>query len=721
MENQRSARSISPKRAFHEADGGFSTVGMVLALLITLSLVFSSAQVYRVQSAAADVQNVADAAALAAQNQVASFYIVAQTCDAIILSMSLAGIAVAGVGVACLCIPPTAELSAKLIEMSSKIFKARDKFSRNAAQGLDKLQKLLPFFAAAQAFAVAQANGDAIAGSYFGCAVLLPYEGQAIEAPTLDGADETVDKIEEEDDEIREAAQRAEDAAEEANEHKWAAYLADCGNDPSYCMYERASSLAGLSGSSNPYYGSVDAWSFSVAMRRAKAYYPQRLTQEAPLGPSTDEQANSAIRKRFYSYACRQISQGYVHENEVTGTFEAYFPLLPKNTQEMRSTELYTEQVYPVTADEEGNMTMHAWQGCPHAQSQDQIGVGSVAQWESGGYDTCPECEFGASSVGKVAAASSSISNGFEYHYRIVAEEAQAYEEARNRMAPSQAEVKDGASELFDMLLDLFGQASTSRIHVKPPGHYGAVAIVANTEGVPAEAMFPSSFVSGNGQLGTRAAIAGATLAKDDSDETKSVLTSLLDGFKEEPGGVSATSLVLSLWSSLLSAYCNGQDAMEEGIRDALNKIPFASASGLGTWASDELKKMISEAGLEPVELHAYKPVLVNTSHVLQADSGSFAQTLLDAKVTFSRVSVSASPLAGVIGAAEPLAEDAAVSAEEELLVATVELLGIDSASMPFSIALPPSVRQTTVSTVQSVFARLQGLASSASGVRRWE
>ena len=45
-------------------DGGFSTVGVALALLISLSLVFAGAQVYRVQSVAAEIQEVADAAAL---------------------------------------------------------------------------------------------------------------------------------------------------------------------------------------------------------------------------------------------------------------------------------------------------------------------------------------------------------------------------------------------------------------------------------------------------------------------------------------------------------------------------------------------------------------------------------------------------------------------------------------------------------------------------------
>lgn len=93
------------RRAFHEADGGFTTVGMVLALLVTLALLFSAAKVYKINSVAADVQNVADAAALAAENQVASFYIVAQVCDAVVLSLSLSAAITAGAGAVALCVP----------------------------------------------------------------------------------------------------------------------------------------------------------------------------------------------------------------------------------------------------------------------------------------------------------------------------------------------------------------------------------------------------------------------------------------------------------------------------------------------------------------------------------------------------------------------------------------------------------------------------------------
>lgn len=709
------------KRLFHESDGGFSAVGMALAMLIALSLVFSTAQVYRVQSLAADVQDVADAAALAAENQVASFYIVAQTCDAIVLSMSLTGIAVAGVGVVCLCIPPTAELSAQFIDAASKIFKSRDEFAENASRGLDKLQKLLPFLAAAQANAIAQANGTSAGEGYFGCAVLLPFQGSEIAVPSLEGADEAMDSIQAEDDAVRQAAKEAEDAAKEANSHKEKAWLADCGNDPGYCMYERASALAGLSSTANPYYGSVDAWSFSVAMRRAKAYYPRRFAQESPLGPSVPEQANSALRSRFYSYASREIAKGYVRENAETGSFDAYFPLLPKNTGEMRSTELYTERVYPVTAGGGEGRVLHAWSGCPAVQERGEIGKASISEAEQGSWDTCPECRFGASSMGKVAAASSTIENGFEYHYRIVAEEARAYAQAKQGLEPSQGAVKEKANRLLQQLSNLIDQAKSARIHVEPPGHYGAIAIVASTRGIPASSMFASGFVKGDATLGARAAISAATLARDDSDETKNVITSLLDGFREDPAGASAPSVVLGLWSALLGAYCNGQEALQGAVDAALNKIPLASASGLGTWCAGKLEAFVRDAGFEPAELHAYRPVLVNSAHVLQADSGRFAQALLSVKTHAASVPATDPALAGAVDAVGSLAAEQAVVAEEKLLIATVGFLGADGLETPFAIALPESAKRATVSVIESAFDRIGALVSPTAKSRIWE
>lgn len=81
----------------NKKEDGFSTVGMVLALLITLSLIFTCAKVYEVNSVSAQVQETADAAVLAAENTVGEFYIVVTVCDAITFTLSLTMLVVLGI------------------------------------------------------------------------------------------------------------------------------------------------------------------------------------------------------------------------------------------------------------------------------------------------------------------------------------------------------------------------------------------------------------------------------------------------------------------------------------------------------------------------------------------------------------------------------------------------------------------------------------------------
>ena len=241
-------RGRRPFGLFRDEDG-FTTVGVALALLVTLALVFTSAQVYRVSSASADVQDVADAAALAAENEVAEFMIAVRVCDAVVLSLSLTGAATAGLGVAALCTPATAGASEVLLKAARKVVEARDEFAEKAAAGLNRLQKALPFLAAANAASTASANdGGPMGASYVALAVLVPADGEELGVGAVEGAEGLVDDAEREADGIRQAAADAEEAAREANAWKERAFLRDCGDDPSYCMSERARTLTGMAG-----------------------------------------------------------------------------------------------------------------------------------------------------------------------------------------------------------------------------------------------------------------------------------------------------------------------------------------------------------------------------------------------------------------------------------------------------------------------------------------
>ena len=721
------AGSAPARRAFCDvmrSEEGLSTVGMVFALLITLSLIFTGAQVYDVESKSAHIQNVADAAALAAENEVAEFYIVVRLCDALVLTMSLTGIAAMGLGIAALCTPATAPLADKLIKTATDIFDARNSFASRAASGLNGFQAILPFLSAANASSVVQANSsNAGEAAYFGFAVVLPVEGSEIEVGPLDAADDLVRSVEENEERIKQAAELAEEAAGEAKEEKRKAFLADCGNDPGFCMYERAESLAGLSGLDNPLYRSIDTWSFSVALKRAQAYYPARLAQEAPEGLSTEELARSALRKRFYQYAVREIGRGYVRETDES--FEASFPLLAKNTEEMRSTDLYTEPVYPISVGDEGSTVMHAWSGCPNVSAGQPSSFGSIYQMETGSFQTCSACGFTAASLGKVAAATTSIESGFEYHYRIVATAADAYQKAKEKEKPYADEAKSLTRTLLDQVGDAFSGAASYRIEANSPGRYGAVSFAAGVSDLSAAARFPSSFVKGGDSVGARAALSAATLASDDPEEGKTVIASALDSFDSGATGaaVGALGIVADLWSSLLLFYSEGIEALQRGTEQALFRMPLASESGLGTWAAHALSGVLESLGLNPAKLDSPKPVLVNTAHVLIADTSGFSSMLLAAKEQGIVLgdAADADLYTTALSVLEASSLDALFDFEAGIKIAVVQPFGDAEPSIPLTIALPSWATAAAGQAIQSSVDRMKAVYAQTGGVRRWE
>lgn len=695
-------------------DEGFSTLGMVVALLLTLSLLFTTAQVCRLTSASAAIQDVADAAALAAEDQIAEFMIVVKTCDAVALSMTLTAFAATSIGIVCLCVPATATLSAQLLSAGKKILKARDSFVDKASSGLDAFQTTLPFLAAVHAAQVSSANDGSSPGhSYVALAIVSPEQGKDIESSKSDEAREVQDEVDEDADDVKEKAQRAEDAARQANEAKLDAFDHDCGANPNYCMYERALALSSIDEADNPLFSSVDSWSFSVALSRTQAYYVARARDEHPDSQSVLDQARSEMRSRYYLYAEKLVSEGYVRE--VDGSFSANLPVPPRNTEQMRKTSLYTEEAYPVTSSGESQV-MHAWEGCPSAAG---FGYkGSLAQLEEGSFSTCPDCQFTVYSLGRVGEASSSIDNGFEYHYRIVSEDASQYMEAVNRGEPDASSVKRQTEDMLSKAIDAFKEAANMRIEANPPGSNGVVVLVADVASVSADEGFVSSFVRGGGSLGARAAVSGATLVADPSGEGANVISSLLDGVGDKGGALTGgLGLLLDCWSSMLQAYTNGSEALEEGMESALGAIPLASASGLGTWASGKLKQLLEDFSLDPINLDALKPVLVNSAYVAAADSGSFFSVYGSAKEQALRSGGEGGLFGSVV---DQMKDWVSTRLEGTIELAVIYPLGEGGPAIPLTITLPPSVREAAGDAVASMLYRLRDLMSFEGRVSVW-
>ena len=129
---------------FVEDDGGYTTVAMAVALLVSLTLVFSAASAEWAMARSAEVQEVADAAALAGSNCVAAFSTVYQVLDACVLSLGLSGVMVMGAGMVVSSIPFVQAKAPAILGVGRQLLTARKGFATSAATGLSRLEKVLP-------------------------------------------------------------------------------------------------------------------------------------------------------------------------------------------------------------------------------------------------------------------------------------------------------------------------------------------------------------------------------------------------------------------------------------------------------------------------------------------------------------------------------------------------------------------------------------------------
>lgn len=704
-------------RDIFKDEAGFTTLGMTVSLLLCMALVLSSVQVYRINSASAAIQDTADACALAAETEVAEFMVVANVCDAVLLSLSLASAVSAGTGIACLCTPVTASLSAGFIETGKTFAQARNSFSKTAKSGLQAYQKALPFIAAARAASTAQSNNAQGIYDYHALAVLFPLQGEDISINDTSSTSDTLfNEIDEQAPEIKDLSEQAEQAAHEANEAKQRGYNADCGqNSSDYSMYERASSLANMGGSSNPYYSSADTWSFSVAFNRACAYYQTRLVCEAPQNASAYEQSQSAVRRIFYSYACEEMDKGYV--NETQDSFDAYFPTMPRNMSQVRQTSLYTNACFPVTTTDDA-FVMHGSSTCSCAAGYERLGSMQELEISASEFETCPTCEFSAQSLGKIASATSSVQTGFEYHYNLVAQAASDYEKARETLDPLTSDVKHSVSSLFDACKEYAQSAADERIHVSPPGTCGALVVVFDNS-----TLCPSLWkvVSQAGSLGTRVAVSAASLMEDTSEDGATVLTDILSGVSDKAkNALGPLNSALQCWSGLLEAYARGQDMVSTTIRETLDAIPFVSASGLGTWAERAFQETMGLLGLEPANLTPLKPIIANTGSVASACNTPLATKYNSLKEQASEQASALDSALSWTSSAFALQGEHISLVGESIEVTNFSPFGEQGPSFSFRVALPPRAQNILDTTLGAFRNGVKQTIENAGGLIRW-
>lgn len=600
-------------------DGAYTTLSSAVVILVVLTLLFSSAAAIWSMSRAGDTQAAADSGALAGANVVASYHTAATVVDASILSLGLAGFATIGTGLVAILIPGAELAAGDMVDTGIEIIKTRNKFAKSASKGLQKIETALPYLVAARATQAVSAQ-DTEGATYTGTALAVPRTSES-DFVALEGSEISTDVIKDTSKDLERAADELQKASEETAKAKERAWLADCGgSDPASvgscsCMWERARSLAKLSDIENPHYASSVTWEPQVALDRAKAYYRLRLANEAPQGSSVETKAESAARKAFYTYASAEVNRAYITEDGDRTT--SYIPLLPRNTDEVRATELYTDAAWP-TSTNDGKTYLHYGTSCPNYKKGTPGGLASVAACD--GQDKCNRCHFGVSSLGAVAAPSTSIENGFEYHFDEFKGALEDYVECRNKELELMRQTEDEADRAGNAFDEAIKALSGERPRIAPPGRNGVVAFaVSGAISSPDEL---SSSFNAAVRLGERGAISAAVLAPDDATAQNNVLSRFFSTLEERSGGVAGVlDGVMDVWGRLLVGYGDIQGSADELMDEMIDDLGGDSGAlgSIASWLGDTVSASVAALGLEPCDLRLRKPVLTDTANVIKS------------------------------------------------------------------------------------------------------
>lgn len=590
---------------------GYTSVATAVALLVSVSLVFCLASAEWTLTRSADVQEIADAAALAGSNTVAAFCTIAQVVDACVLSLGLVGMAVLGAGLVMAAIPGVQQASGTVLDAGRNVLSTRQRFAESAVSGLQKVERMLPTLVVLRSAACVAAN---VQGEVRHTGVALPFPMESHSDYSSLASPVSGDEVEDAARRLQDETERSEEAKERADEARYRGWRADCVDDPS-CLCSRAASLADMGGAQNPSAATPESWNFGMPISRSRTYYARRRAREAPTAQDIESVTDSLARAAFYEYALGEVNAAWYTEHH-DGSVDLYLPHLARTADEVRGCWLYTDPSWPCTDEEQGR-TLHSTLSCTGATGPFS-GYDSVASIEWGSTHLCDVCRMDVRDLGSVASISTIAKNGYEHYWQLIVEAAQDYRKARNDQAEAERRMRDIAEEgkgVFERVLD---QLRVPRPTICPPGAWGCLAVVRRGSGTLVPSELTSAFLAG-AELPAGMAVSASVLAPDEATADNNVLARFFDGLLREErlsvGGVLGG--ITTLWGSLLTSYGSTYEGVGASVGGFLDGIDGVFGGSVGSFLKRAVRDAMATLGLQPADMRLRKPVLTNTQDVL--------------------------------------------------------------------------------------------------------
>ena len=582
---------------------GYTSISFVMALLVSLTLIFSSATSQWTMSKGQDIQYVADSAAVSGSATVNSYMKVVGVVDGVVLCLGTVGIMATAMGFVLCAIPGSGAAGLKVVDTSRRVLDIRDKFADRAYGALEYLEELLPGMITINSIDCIKANSTQSI-KYKGCTIPYPLSSQSGFKRDLNDLD--TEDVASSAKEIADISDKCYEYKKDADEAKLRGWLADCASDR--CMRERAASLVGLSDLDNPDYPDIDKWTFGAPILRSRRYYEKRLRQEIPKNTSDIEKRRSRCRYYYYDYALDNLYDATYKELDDL-TVEIDIPDLFSNTSEMKQTNVYDLSVWYVS-----DGVLH---GCSDCSGIDgACSACSLRQAETSGYKWCSKCQMKVSKMGNVACASSHTDTGFEKWYLEVVDAAKDYEEACNKLAKCNKELDEATQSGAKQIEHGLDILSKRRPVICPAGAYGCIGVVVRDEGVCVPSELTQSFV-GTTNLGSASAVSGSCLAKDTNAGISARLHEINEQLAASIGKGKLLSMLVDLTQRIFTSSNNTLDTQDLDEKFFEGVEVDASAQ-----SAVKLRKLISncisKSDIKLCKTYHLHPVLVNTSHICQ-------------------------------------------------------------------------------------------------------
>lgn len=684
---------------------GSASIFACISILLSLVLVFSGVQLYRINTVSASVQETADACAMASQNVVANFKETVKSCDAAIYTMNLTQASLYGLSVVAACtgqIP----ISAELISSANNLGSIRSKVSKTAKKSLNTYQKALPAISAAKSLTIATSNQNSNS-NFLGSAILVPAKGDDIDI-SEGNLDEIGKGIDEKTPDLQDAGEKLAKLEEELNAIKEEAFRLDCGD--AKCMQERADSLINIPATLNPKYSSVDVWDFNVALSRAHAYYMLRAKQEIPSSFSdTREQARSYLRVDFYNYSSSKIREVIGHGKNENGLY--YWPDIYKEKNGFKDSDRYTENIYPIT-NVDGKKVMHSNINLPCASGA--TSRGSASLWDSADFEMCPTCEFTSNNVGNIPSASTNINSGFEYYFHRIEDLYWKYVEKGKELKETQGLVKSKANSIFDDITSLLSEAKRCRITCNPPGSSGSIAVVVD-DGDVSKNIAGSAFVAQNNKLDTRLAVSGAKLLKDENDSLAAPVFDAITG-----GSTNSYKAEKIAWDKMAGSAVGDKNSKND-IKSLCNESMDSGrllSSTVGKWVSDAFSGVLDATGLTPADMSVEKPILMDTLAVANNTPDSFAKTYSEIASNIRDTSASTTDgITGLIDECESMISEILKSTKITIFKEKIPVIG----EIGFDIDIGQLAGDEIDSMLDDFSSKLREVYQDTTNIKVWE